>query len=151
MADALERRGKYGSTTRNTLSRPEKKAPQKPIWFAVFGQRFTSNGGTRKSSSIDTPSGFTAFGFIAMTTSKGTRVQRAQNEILNRWNGNHRGACMISTGITGTARQGITPNSARKILVKTLTWTAPPAARIASRAFAMYGASGLSPAAFSDM
>ena len=31
---------------------------------------------------------------------------RAQYEILSRWNGNQRGSSMISTGITGTARQG---------------------------------------------
>ena len=56
---------------------------------------------------------------------------------------------MISTGITGTARQGTMPNRARKVLVKTLTLTAPRAFRIASRARTMCGASMLSPAIFS--
>ena len=37
---------------------------------------------------------------------------RLQYEILSRWNGNQRGSSMISTGITGTALQGMTPNSA---------------------------------------
>ena len=56
---------------------------------------------------------------------------------------------MISTGITGTARQGTMPKKASVVLVKTLTLTAPPAARIASRARTMCGASTESPAALS--
>ncbi len=35
---------------------------------------------------------------------------RLQYEILSRWNGNHFGSSMISTGITGTARHGMNPN-----------------------------------------
>ena len=35
---------------------------------------------------------------------------RLQYEILSRWNGNHLGSSMISTGITGTARHGMNPN-----------------------------------------
>ncbi len=64
------------------------------------------------------------------------------------WKGNQAGACMISTGITGTARQGTMPNRARKVLVNTLTLTAPPASRIALRARTICGASMLSPAIF---
>ena len=56
---------------------------------------------------------------------------------------------MISTGITGTARHGTSPNSASMMRVKTLQRRAPPRARIASRARAMCGASTGSPAAFS--
>ena len=49
------------------------------------------------------------------------------------WNGNQRGKSMISTGITGTARQGSWSNSARAIRVNTLQVAAPPRANIASR------------------
>ena len=42
------------------------------------------------------------------------------------WNGNQRGSSMISTGMTGTARQGTCLNNARVILVKTLQRAAPP-------------------------
>ena len=52
---------------------------------------------------------------------------------------------MISIGIAGTARQGMKPNSASMILVKTLARAAPPRERIASRARAMCGASTESP------
>ena len=75
-------------------------------------------------------------------------MSRAQNEILKRLNGNQRGACISSTGMTGTARHGTMPNSASVILVNTLTFTAPPAAMMASRARTMCGASMGSPAAF---
>ena len=59
---------------------------------------------------------------------------RLQYEILSRWNGNHRGNSMTSTGITGTACHGMKPNSASMIRVKTLARSAPPRARTASRA-----------------
>jgi hypothetical protein len=52
---------------------------------------------------------------------------------------------MISTGITGTARQGTNPNKASIIRVNTLECEAPPRARIASRARTMCGASTASP------
>ncbi len=58
------------------------------------------------SSSMPTPSGLRACGFIAISTSSGTITVRAQYDILDRWNGNQRGSSMISTGITGTARHG---------------------------------------------
>ena len=74
---------------------------------------------------------------------------RDQYEIFDRWNGNHSGRCMISSGITGTARHGTWPNSASWARVKTFVLSAPPAARIASRARRMCGASGSSPMAFS--
>ena len=50
---------------------------------------------------------------------------------------------MISTGITGTARQGTWPNSASVMRLNTLQRAAPPRARIASRARAMCGAVGI--------
>ena len=56
---------------------------------------------------------------------------------------------MISTGMTGTARHGTSPNSASRMRVKTLQRRAPPRARIAARARAICGASIGSPAAFS--
>ncbi len=74
---------------------------------------------------------------------------RDQYETFERWKKNQRGRCMISTGITGTARHGTWPNSASWARVKTLPRSAPPAARIASRARAMCGASGASPISFS--
>src|SRR5579884_1184622 len=54
---------------------------------------------------------------------------------------------MISTGMTGTARHGTSPNSARAMRVKTLTRRAPPLSRMAARARAICGACGGSPAA----
>ena len=74
---------------------------------------------------------------------------RLQYEILSRWNGNHFGSSMISTGITGTARHGMRPNNASSSLVKTLERAAPPRECIASRARAMCGASMSSPMVFS--
>ena len=64
------------------------------------------------------------------------------------WMGNQSGACMSSTGMAGTARHGTMPNSARVMRVNMLTLTAPPAARMAARARAMWGASRGSPTAF---
>ena len=81
----------------------------------------------------------------AISTSIGTMTVRLQYEILSRWNGNHRGSSMISTGIAGTARQGMKPNSASITLANTLARAAPPRARMASRARAICGASIGSP------
>ncbi len=50
------------------------------------------------------------------------------------WNGNQRGSSMISTGITGTLRHVVTPNSDNRTRVNTLLREAPPRARMASRA-----------------
>jgi hypothetical protein len=52
---------------------------------------------------------------------------------------------MISTGITGTARQGMNPKSASIIRVNTFEREAPPRARMALRARTMCGASTGSP------
>ena len=70
--------GNIGSTTRSALSSPTKKAPQKPTWLAVLGQRLTSWGGTWNSSSMPTRRGLAALGFFAISTSSGTTVSRAQ-------------------------------------------------------------------------
>ena len=70
--------GKSGSTMRRALSSATKKAPQKPTWLAVLGQRFIWNGDTWKSSSMPTRRGFLALGFRAISTSSGTTVSRAQ-------------------------------------------------------------------------
>ena len=64
------------------------------------------------------------------------------------WNGNQAGASISSTGIVGTARQGTMPYRASVMRVKTLTPMAPPAARMASRARTMCGASIGSPTSF---
>ena len=63
--------------------------------------------------------------------------------------GNQPGISISSTGITGQARHGTWPNKASWMRVKTLLRSAPPAARIASRARRMCGAAGSSPIAFS--
>ena len=81
-----------------------------------------------------TPRGLIAFGFSACSTSSGTITVRAQYEILSRWNGNHFGSSMISTGITGTECQRTTPNSESSARVNTFDFTPPPRLRIASRA-----------------
>ncbi len=91
------------------------------------------------------PFGFFALGLSACSTSSGTITVRAQYEILSMWNGNHFGSSMISTGITGTARHVVTPNSDSRTRVNTLLCSAPPRARIASRARVMCGASMSSP------
>ena len=77
------------------------------------------------------PRGLRARGFFAISTSSGAITVRDQYEILVRWNGNQRGNCMISTGITGTAFHGSSPKSASWMRVKTFACAAPPAARIA--------------------
>ncbi len=70
---------------------------------------------------------------------------RLQYEILSRWKGNHFGSSMISTGMTGTARQEMKPNSASISRVNTFDRDAPPRERMASRARAICGASMESP------
>ena len=60
--------------------------------------------------------------------------------------GNQPGACMSSTGITGTALHGTMPKNASVVRVKMLIPAAPPCDRIASRALTMCGASTESPA-----
>ena len=95
------------------------------------------------------PRGFFARGFSAISTTSGTITVRDQYETLPRWNGNHFGSSISSTGIAGTARHGTSPQRASSERVNTLLRSAPPCARIASRARAMCGASGESPAAFS--
>jgi hypothetical protein len=55
---------------------------------------------------------------------------------------------MISTGITGTARQEMKPNSASISRVKTFERAAPPRERMASRARTIWAASTESPIIF---
>ncbi len=102
-------------------------------------------GAPRNSSSIRTRRGLRATGRFAFSTSNGTITVRAQYDTFDRWNGNHCGNSMISTGIIGTARHDTTPNNASRIRVNTFTASAPPFARIASRARTMCSASGESP------
>ena len=96
-----------------------------------------------------TPLRLRALGFFAISTSSGTMTVRLQYDILSIWNGNQRGSSMISTGITGTARHGMKPNSASISRVNTLVRPAPPRARMASRARRIWAASGASPTIFS--
>jgi len=56
---------------------------------------------------------------------------------------------MISIGSTGTARHDTTPKNVIRKRVKTFAFSAPPCARMASRARAICGASGESPIIFS--
>lgn len=101
------------------------------------------------SSSIRTPRGFFASGRLAFSTSSGTITVRAQYDTFDRWNGNHCGSSMISTGIIGTARHGIAPNSASWMRVNTFDISAPPIAWIARRARCMCSAFSSSPITFS--
>ena len=91
------------------------------------------------------PLGLRALGLSACSTNSGTMTVRLQYEILSRWNGNHFGSSMISTGMTGTARQGMNPNSASISRVNTFARDAPPRERMASRARTMWAASTGSP------
>ena len=86
-----------------------------------------------------------ATGRFAIRTRSGTITVRLQYEILSRWNGNHFGNSMISTGIIGTARHGMNPNKASMMRVNTFARSAPPRARNASRARRMWSASTGSP------
>ncbi len=99
------RRGNSGTIARNTPSTTRKNQNHAAFCCGAFGTAPTVSGASRKSSSILTPLGLRARGFSACSTSKGTMTVRLQYEILSRWNGNHFGSSMISTGITGTARQ----------------------------------------------
>ena len=99
------------------------------------------------SSAMPTPRGLRACGLWAITTSSGTTTVRDQYEILEMWTGDHDGRLRISTGITGTPRQGIWPNRASRMRVNTLQRAAPPWASTASRARFMCGASIGSPTA----
>ena len=109
MAEARLFFGNSGCAARSALSSAPNTVPHTPTCLSVVGQRLIRRGGTTNSSSIVTPSGFAARGFRSIMTISGTSVSRAQNEQRHRLNGNQRGACMISTGITGTASQGTMP------------------------------------------
>ncbi len=148
MALCRAARGKAGSTRRSTESSALKTRPHGERYGPLIQSR-TRSGGVRNSSATPTPRGLRARGRSAISTSSGTITVRDQYDTLERWKKNQRGRCMISTGITGTARHGTCPNSANWQRVKTLVRSAPPAARIAARARAMWGASGSSPIAFS--
>ena len=88
----------------------------------------------QEKPSMRMPFALRARGFFTISTSNGTMTVRLQYEILSRWNGNQRGSNTTSTGITGTARHGMNPNSASMMRVNTLARSAPPRARTASRA-----------------
>ena len=49
------------------------------------------------------------------STNSGTITVRDQYDTLSRWNGNHFGSRVISTGICGTARQERMANSASRM------------------------------------
>jgi hypothetical protein len=83
------------------------------------------------------------------STNSGTITVRDQYDTLSRWNGNHFGSSMISTGIYGTPRHGSWPNIASVSRVNTLARAAPPYCRMMSRARTICGACGLSPASLS--
>ena len=143
------RRGNAGCVMRSTESTALKNGPHHADRYGPRIQSRTCPGGVRNSSGIATLRGLRATGRSAISTSSGTITVRDQYDTFDRWNGNHSGRCMISSGITGTARHGTWPNSASCARVNTLVRSAPPAARIACRARAMCGASGSSPIAFS--
>ena len=101
--------GKNGSAARSTLSTARKNQNHDAFCCGAFGVGPSISGGSRNSSSIRTPFALRARGFFAISTRSGTITVRLQYEILSRWNGNHFGNSMISTGITGTARHGTMP------------------------------------------
>ena len=88
-------------------------------------------GGSTKSSSMRTPSGFFARGRSAIQ-----HQQRHQKRFprpighLDKWKGNQLGNNTISTGISGTLRQSRMPYGARE----DVGTDAPPREKIASRA-----------------
>ncbi len=137
--------GNSGSAARSTMSTPRKNQNHVAFCCGAFGTGPSVDGGARNSSSMVTPLGLRALAFFTCSTKSGTMTVRLQYEILSRWIGNQRGSSMISTGITGTALQGMNPNSASISRVNTLARAAPPRDRIASRARAMCGASTESP------
>ena len=98
-----------GSIARSTWSTPRKNANQNLFCCGARGVSRACSGGSRNSSSMRTPLAFFARGLSASSTSSGTMTVRLQYEILSRWNGNHFGSSIISTGIIGTARQEIWP------------------------------------------
>ena len=98
---------------------------------------------------MSTRRGFAARARNVHRTNSGTITVRDQYDTLLMWKGNHFGSSMISTGMKGTPRQGIWPNSASVMCVKTLAWAAPPRASTASRALTMWGSSGSSPVSLS--
>ena len=101
--------GMNGSSARSTMSIARKPRNQIHFWCGALCGAPTVFGSWWNSSSIVTPRGLIALGFSACNTSSGTITVRAQYEILSMWNGNHFGSSMISTGITGTLFQRITP------------------------------------------
>ncbi len=101
--------GNQGSIARNASSTTRKNQNHDAFCCGAFGVGPSCCGGSRNSSLMPIPFGLRAHGFFAISTKSGTITVRLQYEILSRWNGNHFGSSMISTGITGTARQGIMP------------------------------------------
>ena len=148
MARVRMEAGNAGSATRTTPSTALNTWPQAERYGPRIQSR-TSSAGVRNSSGMCTSLGLRAFGRSAISASNGTITVRDQYDTLDRWKKNHFGKCMISTGITGTARHGTWTNRASWMRVNTLQRSAPPAARMATRARVMCGASGESPIAFS--
>ena len=141
--------GNRPSVTRSTPSTARKNANQLLLWWPERGSRPVVTGAPRNSSSIRTPRGLRATGRFAFSTSSGTITVRAQYDTFDRWNGNHFGSSMISTGIIGTAYHVTTPNSASRMRVNTFAASAPPWARMHSRARTICSASTGSPIIFS--
>ncbi len=134
MARWRVRLGNNGSVARNTLSTPRKNQNHDAFCCGAFGVGGSVAGGSTNSSSMRTPLALRARGRFAISTNSGTITVRLQYEILSRWNGNHFGSSMISTGIIGTARHGTKPNKASMMRVNTLARSAPPRESTASRA-----------------
>ncbi|MNQ92615.1 hypothetical protein D3C85_1080460 [compost metagenome] len=149
MARARRLRGNSGSATRTTASSARNTPTQSGLWCGARAGSRVDWAGRRNSSSMPILRGLRARGRRLFSTSSGTITVRAQYETLERWNGNHCGSSMISTGIIGTACHGITPYRASRVRVKTLLASAPPMPWMAARARRMCAASGSSPAILS--
>ena len=95
------------------------------------------------------PRGLRARGRSAASTSSGQVTVRDQYDMFQILKKNQRGSSISSTGMIGVPCHGISPNSASWKRQNTLARSAPPSARIASRAARMCGASTSSPIALS--
>ena len=120
---------RWETTARRRAARCRRRGRTEPRAFdaAPSAPARCSAAESRNSSSMRDARGLRARGFSAISTSSGTITVRDQYDILSRWNGNHCGSSMISTGITGTARHGTCRTAPAGTRVNTLVRSAPPA------------------------
>ncbi len=111
--------GNRPSTARSTgIDDTEKAEPADVLMRRARRHAGVHRCAALNSSSMRTRRGLRASGRLALSTSSGTMTVRAQYDTFDRWNGNHIGSSVISTGIIGTARHDTTPKSASWMRVK---------------------------------